>query len=231
MSYYNRIELLEDGATFHATWRCHNKEFFIKGDFEKKLYYDLLVKYKNDYNLVFYSYSIMSNHIHLLGKCIKVYDLSNFFRKVNSIFARAINERTGHCGQVIMDRYKSPMIESNEGINRVARYIDINAYKAKMVKHPRFYKWCSYNYYAFGKEDKLLTTSPAYIEFGGTDAERRKNYIAMVEELVDNEPELKKENYSLCYYIGDPDWVLAKYEALKNKRKERFLKYTEPIPS
>jgi len=223
MARYSRKQILEDGAFFHVTWRCHNKDFYIKGHFEKKLYYDLLVKYKNDYNLEFYSYCFMNNHIHLVGKCNKVTELSNFFRKVNSIFSRTINKINGRCGQLIMDRFKSPMIESNPALIRVSRYVDLNAYKANIVKHPKYYKWCSYKYYAYGVEDKLLTPSPAFIEFGNNDKERRNAYIEIIDELINNEVELNNQNYSLCYFIGDPAWVLQKYNALKNQKKQKNL--------
>lgn len=224
MAYYSRKDLLEDGCFFHITWRCHNKRFLLGNEFAKKNYYDLLVKYKGDYGVSFFSYCFMSNHVHLLGRCETVNRLSGLMRKTNSLLARVINKRANDCGQVIMDRFKSSMIETDYSLSVVSNYVELNAFRAKIVKHPKFYKWCSYNYYAFGKNDPLITTSPAYINFGNSDEERKVNYISMIDEIVEAELGLSKQDFSSSYYIGEPAWVLEKVKSLKEKRKLGFKK-------
>lgn len=221
MAYHSRKNLLENGCMFHVTWQCHNKSFFLKGDFEKQFYYDRLLKYKNRYGVDIYSYCLMSNHVHIVGRCEEVKRLSGFMHRVNSEFSKMINKKLKRTGQVIRDRYKSPMIEDTSHLFIVTSYVELNAFRAKMVVHPKEYKWCSYNYYAFGKENKLVTESPFFHELGGCAEDRRKNYIDMMDVLIEAEGGVKKENYSVVYYIGTPAWVKDKHNRLKQLKKEK----------
>lgn len=217
MACYARKDVLEDFCMFHITWRCHNKSFFLKGSEEKKFYYNLLLKNHKKYGVQIFAYSIMSNHIHLAGKCDELKRLSAFFQKINTSFAKFINKKLSRTGQVIMDRFKSPMIEDNSALLKVTNYIELNSYKAKMVKHPKNYFWSSYRHYAFGLKDDLITNSPVFLEFGNTDYERREIYKEMIDELLSKE--LVHENFSKTYFIGDPAWVEYKYNTIRLNRK------------
>ncbi|MFO1464066.1 MAG: hypothetical protein U1F66_09820 [bacterium] len=64
-----RYAILSNGSTFHITWQYLNKSWLMKSDAAKKLYYDLLLKYKDRYRVQIYSYCFMSNHPHLTGLC------------------------------------------------------------------------------------------------------------------------------------------------------------------
>jgi len=85
----------------------------MQPDWVKQKYYDLLLKYKDKYLVKFFAYCFMSNHPHLTGFCKDKKLLSDLFRLVNSQFARFYNKRVGRRGQLVMDRFKSPVIESD----------------------------------------------------------------------------------------------------------------------
>ncbi len=61
MAYLPRNQIIWDGAIFHVTWQCHNHSWLLEKDWAKQLYYDLLLKYKDRYQVVFYSYHFMNN--------------------------------------------------------------------------------------------------------------------------------------------------------------------------
>ncbi len=115
-----------------------------------------------------------------------------------------------------MDRFKSPVIQTDEDLLRVMIYIDLNPVRAKMVNHPRKYGWTSYHYYAHGEEDPLIDPAPSYLALGNSPKERQLNYCKMVEGVLISEGLLKK-NYSTVAFIGDPKWVKEKYDKLKKR--------------
>jgi putative transposase len=209
-----RYSILEDGSLFHITWQCHNKSWLMKSDAAKKLYYDLLVKYKARYQVKFYSYCFMSNHPHLTGTCEDMILLSALFRLVNSLFARILNKRLKRRGQVVMDRFKSPVIHSDFDHLQVMFYIDLNPKRAKMVEHPKEYRWSSFHYYAYGQDDPLITPAPSFLNLGDTPGLRRKNYRLMVEKILKNDWK-EKRPYSSVSFIGNPNWVEARMEQLR----------------
>lgn len=224
MAYLSRQDIIFDGSTFHITWQCHNGSWFLESDDAKQIYYDLLLKYKERYGVSFYSYCFMSSHPHLTGKITNVEGLSRLMQLVNSQFAKKINKTMNRRGQVIMDRYKSPVIQTDEQLLRVMAYVDLNPQRAKMVKHPKNYKWSSYNYYAYGKDDPLLTPAPSYLALGFTSEQRMFAYRNMVEEVMADYG-LEKQNYSTTCCIGNPDWVAKRYKEIKQIQKAKRMAY------
>lgn len=216
-----RYLILDDHSVFHITWQCHNQDWLLKSQWAKSLYYNLLLRYKKRYQVQIYSYCFMSNHPHLSGYCQSKTLLSDFFRLVNSSFARAYNQKYKRRGQVVMDRFKSPRIETDADLLKVMHYIDLNPKRAKMVDHPKDYHWSSYGYYAHGKKDPLIDPAPIYLELGEMPKQRQRAYRKMVEFILQNDWK-EKQPYSSVPFIGSPQWVLQKTQALK---RARSLKY------
>ena len=217
-----RYCIIQDGDTFHAMWQCHNKDWLFKEDWAKKFYYHLLCKFKDRYQVQFYGYTFMDNHVHLTGILTDRYKFSDFFRTVNSLFAREYNRRKRRCGQVVMDRFKSPSIQTEADLMRVMVYIDLNQKRAAKVVHPKDNRFSSYGFYASSAPDRLITAAPAYLRLGATNQERQIAYILMVEEIMKSDWREKKP-YSSNLFIGDPNWVEAKLRILKEVVRKKRL--------
>lgn len=221
MPYLPRYQIVFDGAFFHVTWLCHNKDWLLKWDWAKRLYRDLLLKYKDKHGVQIYSYCFMDNHPHLSGQLNNKENFSAFFRIVNSLFARIVNKRLKRRGQLVMDRFKSPQIQDDRHLLTVMTYMDLNPYRAGKVKHPKNNDWSSFNYYAYGNEDELITPAPSYLALGETSTTRQKIYREMVETLMTQKREL---NISDTYFIGNPDWVIKKYKEMKSSSTSKQKK-------
>ena len=226
MANQPRYAIIEDGSTFHITWQCHNRDWLLKQDWTKKIYYDLLVKYKDRYKVSFYSYCFMDNHPHLTGYCENKRLLSNMFRTVNSLFAKSYNKFAKRRGQVVMDRFKSPRIQTDVDLLKVMQYIDLNPIRAGKVRHPKDYRWTSFHHYAYGKEDPLITPAPSYLSLGSTAKERQSIYLEMIENILKDDWK-KKKPYSSIPFIGNPDWVITKTKQLREIQAEKRQKWRE----
>lgn len=228
MPSYPRYLILNDGDKFHVTWQCHNNSWFLEEEWAKKLYYDFLLKWKDKYGVSIYSYNFMNSHPHLAGKTNRKEGISNLMRRINSKFAKGYNKRHSRKGQVIMDRFKSPVIQTDRHLLNVMAYFDLNPVRAKIVNHPKDYKWTSYHYYAYGKDDPLITPAPSFLALADTNEERRKIYIEMVEVLIYQG--LEKKDYSRIIFIGNPDWVENNYSKLKIWSRNSYLEWKNRIP-
>lgn len=237
MANHPRSLLIFDNATFHVTWKCHNHDWLLKSEFAKSTYYHFLLKYKDKYGVAFHSYCLMDNHPHLTGTCRSAKAFSDFFRVVNSCFAKTINKNLGRAGQVVMDRFKSPLIETGHDLLQVMFYNDLNPFRTKARIDPGNFKWSSYAYYAHGKEDPLLTDPKCYTSLGKTASERQEKYREMVRFIVENDykkpkDKIERKPYSTVAYIGNPEWVKAKYENLRaycRQRKNEWRKNHEKL--
>lgn len=215
MAYLPRSILVPNNATFHVTWQCHNHDFFLKHDWAKQKYYELLLAHKSKYNIKIHSYCFMSNHPHMTGFSPSQKNLSGFFKTVNSLIARHINKVLQRRGQLVMDRFKSPIIQDHLAHLDVMHYNDLNPKRANMVEHPETYKWSSYQHYAHGKTDPLIDDPDCYTRLGSTPKERQQKYREMLETILENDWKEKKD-YSVSAYIGNPEWVAKRYEAVLN---------------
>jgi len=221
-----RAAILEDDSTFHVTWQCHDQSWLLAKRWAKELYYQLLLKYKEQYGVLIYSYCFMDNHIHLSGKLTDLASFSDFFRVVNACFARGYNKEMKRRGQVVMDRFKSPSIQTDRDLLKVMLYIDLNPKRAHKVSHPQDNEYSSYAYYAHGQADPLITPAPSYLALATTTERRQRVYQALVEEILKNDWKEKKP-YSSVYFIGNPDWVIRKNRQIKEIRKEQFAAWKE----
>lgn len=150
----------------------------------------------------------MDNHPHIVGYCESVEALSRFFQVVNGSFARFVNKDLERKGQVVMDRFKSPRIESERYMLNVLHYVDLNPVRAGVCRRAKDYKWSSYRARLEGKEDPLLDPLPDGIRITPSDYFSNAQYFL-------NHSEGSFHIHSNTYFIGTPLWV-------KTKRKEMF---------
>lgn len=162
----------------------------------------------------------MDNHPHIVGHCETVKDFSEYFHRVNSILARYINQISSRKGQVIMDRFRSPQIETDRYLQTVVHYVDLNPVRAGICKRAKDYRWSSYNSHAHGKIDPLLDSLPEGLKLEARVFEKLSLFILLKGRTT-------MPMYCRSYFIGSPHWVKSRrrvlFDALE-KRKEKLLK-------
>jgi len=62
-----------------------------------------------------------------------------------------------------------------------------------MVKEPKEYRWSSYNWYAYGIEDHLISQQPVYQSFGRDAEERQQKYRQFVKGMLKEKNAMKGE--------------------------------------
>ncbi len=177
--------------------------------------------------MVFFSYMIMDNHLHLSGMVHDLAKFSAYFRIVHSLFAKTINQKMKRCGQVVRDRFKSPQLQDEKSLIHEMIYHDLNEVRAGKSKDPKHNEFSSYAHYAYGKEEPLVNDPDFYLGLGKTPEDRQAAYQAMVLEILVAAPRKRDGRYTQDFYIGDPLWVEQRYEELKVLR--RRLDPSRPI--
>lgn len=220
MARIPRRFIIFESALFHVTWQCHNRDFLLKPMWVKKLLYNLMLKYKDAFDMTFFSYIIMDNHFHVSGQAPNLVKFSRFFQVVHSALAKEINKRNGRSGQVIKDRFKSPLIQDEEALCRQMIYHDLNEVRCGKSNDPKNNELSSYAHYAYGAKDPLITDPNFYLTLGKTAKQRQAAYRALVLEILVAAPRKKDGQYTSELFIGDPLWVEEKYEEFKILRRK-----------
>ncbi len=68
------------------------------------------------------------------------------------------------------------MVNADEYLLRLYRYIELNPVRAGLVEDPAEYDWSSYRCNALGLQSDLLTPHPIYLELAKRNKTRQKRY-------------------------------------------------------
>lgn len=113
-----------------------------------------------------HAFSLMPNHFHLLIEQVGDVSISKLMSKLCTSYSKYINKKHKRVGHVFQDEFKAVLIEDNPQIMWISSYIHTNAVKDGLVKHPREYKWSSYNDYAFDRNLPIVTKDLILGTFG-----------------------------------------------------------------
>ncbi len=96
-------------------------------------------------------YCLMPNHFHFLIKQLKENGVSEFIGKLTNSYTKYYNVKFDRVGPLLQGQFKAVLIESDEQLIHVSRYIHLNPVSSFLVKKPEDYEWSSYNEYLNGK--------------------------------------------------------------------------------
>ena len=78
-------------------------------------------------------------------------------KQVNFSYFHYFKRQNKYSGHLWQGRFKNSIIENDSYLLQCGKYIELNPVRAAIVNRPEDYPYSSYKYYAYGKEDKLLT--------------------------------------------------------------------------
>lgn len=136
-----RIEF--PGALYHITSRGNAKQTIFHDDKDRRCFLDILSAVVERHNWLCYSYCLMSNHFHLLIETPKA-NLSKGMHQLNCVYAQKSNLRHEKAGHFLQGRYHAIIVDKEEYLLAVCRYIVLNPVRAGLVDDPALYRWSSY---------------------------------------------------------------------------------------
>lgn len=92
------------------------------------------------------SYSLMPNHFHFLLKQLIDEGIKDFIRNFQISNSKYINKRFDRIGPLLQGQFKAVLIEDDEQLIHVSRYIHLNPYTSFVVKNIedlKTYPWSS----------------------------------------------------------------------------------------
>lgn len=174
--------LVLDDSIYHVLNRGHNKDRLFKKADDFGVFKDIIKRYKEKYYFNLHHYCLMPNHFHLLIRISKAKELPALMKGICQSYASHYRTSYNHVGYLFQNRYKSIYIDKDSYLLECARYIERNPLRANIVEEPSEYRWSSYNYYAKGEHDGIVTTDPLYETLAKTPRERKEAYVKYVLE-------------------------------------------------
>ncbi|MBU1043510.1 MAG: transposase [Candidatus Omnitrophica bacterium] len=212
-----RIEY--EGAVYHVTSRGNAREPIFGDNKDRFIFYKILSEAKKKYNIICHGYCLMDNHYHLVIETPEG-NLSVAMRYINGVYTQDFNRKHNRVGHIFQGRYKAILIEREEYLLEVTRYVVLNPVRAKLVKSPEQWEWSSFSGTA-GKERKEEFLDIDWIlgNFGNTKDIAQKLYVNFVKEGINEESfkiKMKRQNI-----LGSDDF---KQKLSKNIEGKKTIK-------
>jgi len=177
--------IIATGYPHHITQRGNNRSTVFFDDEDRQTYLKLLSGYAQKHHMQIWAYCLMSNHIHLLAVPDTETALSRGIGLTNQVYTQYLNRKLNQSGRIWQNRFFSCVVENDQYLWAVARYIEQNPIKAGLAASAEIYRWSSAKTHMTGTNDKLLGAalwlSPqersAYVEFVRAQDEETNNAI------------------------------------------------------
>jgi REP element-mobilizing transposase RayT len=180
-----RIEF--PGAVYHVTSRGNARQAIFIDDEDRGGFLDVLSMVVERFNWLCHSYCLMENHYHLL---IETPDgnLSKGMRELNGVYTQGFNQRYRRVGHLFQGRYKAIIVEKDDHLLSLCRYVVLNPERAGLIKRPEQWRWSSYRATAgWTKRASFLTVDWVLSQFGGQKRLAIEKYKRFVMEGVGKE--------------------------------------------
>ena len=168
------------GAVYHIISRGNNRAAVFRDDHDRKRYLEKLSLYCEEKEVDLLAYCLLTNHVHLLLETPKG-NLSKMMQPFQTSYTVYFNKRHQRSGHVFEQRYKAFLVDKDNYLLEVTRYIHLNPVAAGIVERPRDYRWSSYRDYLAGKGVGGLKSQRILEYFSGP----RRRQLASYREFVE----------------------------------------------
>jgi REP-associated tyrosine transposase len=202
------IRIEYPGAVYHVICRGNNRQGIYRDDEDRRRYLEKLSYYCQDKKVDLLAYCLMSNHVHLLLETPQG-NLSKMMQAFQTSYTVYFNKRHGRTGHVFEQRYKAMLVEKDNYLLQVSRYIHLNAMSTKLAERAQDYRWCSYGSYLKGRGIPGLKTETVLGQLNGSKTRQLQQYREYVEggqeeRLKNPAPEVRQQ-----IYVGGEEFIEA----------------------
>jgi putative transposase len=198
---------IEDGLIYHVINRGNNRQnvFRKKSDFQAFLVALADLKTRKRFEL--YGYCLMRNHFHLLLRPADV-SISRIVQSLLVSHTHRYHKHYSSGGHVWQGRFKSPVIQDDEHLLAVLRYIEANPLRAGLVTRADEYPWSSFRAHGLGLADPLLDRLISYEKISPSAKTRQRKWSEKVHRPLDEAvlARIRRSNATGLPY-GEESWI------------------------
>ncbi len=218
------------GAWYHVTCRGNEKRNIFRDDPDRDKLLEILSANLKLCRIELHSYVLMQTHFHLLLMTPES-NLRKFMQRFNTTYTVYFNRRHRRSGHLFQGRYKAILIEKDEYLVELSRYIHLNPVRIKEYSQLEIeekrrilkgYPWSSYSGYTHRRKRQPFVHYSEILDMagGGDSFGGRRKYEQFVMDGV-----MKDMNITFWKgvrgqtVLGSEDFVDWIYEWFLSKKK------------
>ena len=195
-----RPQIFIPNGHYHIYNRGHNKNpiFLQTKDYQR--YLKRLEEYLKKHEVTLLCYCLMPNHVHLLMRQNGDEPIERFIHRLHTAYTMYFNIKYERIGAVFQGRFKAKLIETDEYLIHVSRYIHLNPLEILHVQGPALkldkYPWSSLKEY----QNSAYKICDTYIVLGYFEGSKQslpeQKYQKFVENMINRVDNITLESIS-----------------------------------
>jgi REP element-mobilizing transposase RayT len=141
MSYPPRVEI--PFGYYHVATRGNNKRSIYANASDRRIFLTILSRVCRKYGWQIRAYCLMGNHYHLVVQIAEA-GLAAGMCRLNTAYAITYNGRHHRCNHLFGRRYWSDVIEDDDHLLSVVRYVVQNPVRSSFADSCEEWEWSSY---------------------------------------------------------------------------------------
>ena len=190
------------------------RQVIFTDDHDRTTYLEKLLHYCQEKAVNLLCYCLLSNHMHLLVETPQG-NIPQMMQAFQTSYTVYFNQRHRHTGHVFEQRYKAFLVDRDNYLLQVSRYIHLNPVAARLVERPQDYRWSSYRRYLGERGEEGFTRELILGQFGGQPKERILRYREFVEGALKGEEKGVQLPVIKQAFVGDEDFVEQAQQKVK----------------
>jgi putative transposase len=175
------------GALYHVTSRGNGRGKIFRSPRDRVYFLELLSSVVLRFHWLCHGFCLMDNHYHLLIETPEA-NLSRGMRHLNGVYTQAWNWKYQRPGHVFQGRFKAIIVEKDEYLLELSRYIVLNPVRAHMVLSAEEWKWSSYHPLAgLSEAPAWFTTDWVLAQFSPDEERAHEGYRNFVRRGITKE--------------------------------------------
>src|SRR5262249_19618909 len=160
--------------------RGKNRQAVFTAPADFRAFLTALGQTQERYPFRLFGYCLMTNHFHLLLQPGPGQSINRIWPSLTVAHTWRCHRMHRSSGHVWQGRFKSPVIQDDEHLLTVLRYIEANPLRAGMVSDLRGYPWCSYPAHGLGQTQEGVSALPSWQGLAATEDARQVSWRGRV---------------------------------------------------
>ncbi|WP_226941571.1 transposase [Janthinobacterium violaceinigrum] len=123
------------GALYHVTSHDGRRRAIYRNDIDRLAWQKVLALVCQRHHFIVHSFCQMGNHYHLLVETVEA-NMSQGMRQLNGLYTQHFNQHHKLVRHVLQGRYKAILVQKENYLLELARYVVLNPVRAHMVVSP-----------------------------------------------------------------------------------------------
>lgn len=193
-------------ASYHVMLRGNDGQPIFFGNSDRSRMCLLIQQGVERFGHSIEAFCFMSNHIHLAVRVADV-TISRIMQHLAFRYTRYINRHYNRVGHLFQGRFKSVLIDDENYLKELIRYIHLNPVRAKLAVEPKEYPWSSHRAYMELDEFSWLTKDRVLKKFHPEREAGVSNYEKYVLQGIGMKTEFDFKSGCISGMMGDSEFV------------------------